>query len=430
MSRIASGITAGLITAACLLAIAWSFGWVHLGAAMPAGDMDPSEMSAEPPPAPSAEEDPHAGHDPTEPMPDEPMTETPASEAVTEPPPENGMPPGSVMIDARRQQLIGVRTAPVVREPLVRTIRTVGEVGYDERLVAHIHTKISGWIESLHVDFTGKAVERGQPLLEIYSPELVSTQEEYLLALRARRELGDSAFEDAATTSRSLLEATRRRLELWDVTGEQIARLEERGAPERTLTIHSPIRGFVTHKSAYEGQFVGPRDELFTIADLTRVWVNADVYEGDLPYVRVGQRARVTLSYLPSRTFHGLVDYVYPYMAGETRTARVRIVLENPDAVLKPDMFANVELSADLGEALLVPEDAVIDTGVRQLVLVALGDGHFLPTEVQIGARADDRMQVLAGLTEGDVVVSGAAFLIDSESKLRSTLQAMSGHVH
>lgn len=423
MSRV-SGIIAGLVIAVCALVIGWSFGWVRFGATpgpaptMEAGAMD--HAAGQPPPSP-APADEHAEHAPT------------AAAPATEPSPagqEAGMPQGAVMIPPQRQQLIGVRTAPVVREVGRRTIRTVGEVEYDERLVAHIHTKVSGWIEKLEIDFTGKLVEAGQPLLEIYSPELVSTQEEYLLALRARRTLGDSSFADVASTSRSLLEATRRRLELWDITPEQITRLEERGEPERTVRLHSPISGFVTHKMAYEGQFVGPQNELFTIADLSRVWVMADVYESEISYVRVGQPATVTLSYLPQQRFRGTVDYVYPYLAGETRTAKVRVVLFNPDATFKPDMFANVELDFDLGPSLLVPEDAVIDSGTRQVVILVLPDNHFLPREVEVGARFDDRLQILSGLEVGDVVVSGATFLIDSESKLSSALRSMTGHQH
>lgn len=349
-----------------------------------------------------------------------------------------GPPPDAVMITPRRQQLIGVRTAVVTSENITRTIRTVGTVQYNETKVAHIHSRVTGWIEELYVDFTGKLVEQGQPLLGIYSPELVATQEEYLLALRAQKSLGSSPYAEVAQTTQGLLAATRRRLLLWNVTEEQIAELEERRAPQTMLTLFSPINGYVIHKNAYEGAYVRPDSELFTIADLSDVWVTADIYEQDLPYVSEGQAAIVKLSYLPGQTFRGRVDYVYPYLAGATRTATVRIVLDNPNGTLKPDMFADVELTARLGTSLVIPEDAVIDTGVRQVVFLVYDEGHFLPREVTIGSRFDGKLQVLAGLEAGDVVASGAAFLIDSESKLRSAVRGMgsmpgmdmSGHQH
>ena len=337
------------------------------------------------------------------------------------------MPADAVMITPERQQLIGIRTARVERRSLDRTIRTVGVVGYNERRVAHIHTKVTGWIESLQVDSTGELVAQGQQLLEIYSPQLLSTQEEYLLALRGRASLGDSAFPEVARSAHSLLEATRRRLQLWDVSDEQIMALEESGVPAKTLPIHSPIRGFVIHKGAYEGQHVGPDTELYTIADLEDVWITADIYEYELPFVAVGQVARVTLPYFPGESFAGRVDYIYPYMSGETRTAKARLVFANPGWKLKPDMYANVEMTARLGEGLVIPEDAVIDTGTRKVAFRKLPGGHFQPVAIETGFKVGDQIQVLAGLTEGEEIVTGAAFLVDSESKLRSALRGMGG---
>lgn len=438
MTKTISGVLVGLVLAGCALFISWSFGWVHVsGVPAPGGGQAmENEMGTTPgamaEPENAAPVDEHAGHDMgavgTEPMTDEGEMET--MDTVPPAAADPAMPEGAVMISPERQQLIGVRTAVAVREPASRTIRTVGRVEYDERLVAHIHTKVEGWIETLAVDFTGEFVAAGQPLLEIYSPSLVATQEEYLLALRARAMMQDSSIAEVAAGSRSLLDATRNRLLLWDITAEQIEQLEERGTPTRTLSLHSPIEGYVIHKGAYEGQFVGPKDELFAIADLTQVWVTADIYESELPLIQPGQSARVTLSYQPGQVFRGRVDYIYPYLAGETRTAKVRIELPNPDAAFKPDMYANVEIDARRGTALTVPEDAVIDSGARQVVLLALEEGHFLPREVQVGARLGDRLEILSGLEEGDVVVSGAAFLIDSESKLRSALRGMTGHQH
>ena len=405
MSRTINGAAIGLMVALLIAGALWWRGMLHIG---PAGSQGTAAMESEVA-GPMSMAVPDAGPD----------RET----AVDTPMP---MPGGAVTISSERQQLIGVRTALVTRESVQRTVRTVGKVEYDETRVAHMHTKVSGWIETLHVDFTGKLVETGQPMLEIYSPQLVATQEEYLLALRAQDTLGASSYPEVANTTRSLLAATRRRLLLWDVTEEQIKELEERREPRTTLTLYSPIEGFVINKNAYEGQHVGPDSELFTIADLSEIWVTANVYESDLPYVREEQRATVTLSYLPGQTFRGVVDYVYPYLAGETRTATVRVVLPNPDVTFKPDMFANVELTARLGRSLIVPEDAVIDTGERQVVFLALDGGRFLPREVEVGLRFEGRLQILAGLEEGDRVVSGAAFLIDSESKLRSAMDGMS----
>jgi multidrug efflux pump subunit AcrA (membrane-fusion protein) len=437
MNRVSIGASSALAGAILAVVGLWFGGWLHFGMA----EMDAMETSSMTMDAESMEMD-HSSHDATDQsggmtpatavdetdhsaraMPGGGETETMGEEVTS------AMPEGAVMISPDRQQLIGVRRAVVTTEDVTRQIRTVGRVDYDETRVAHIHTRVSGWIEQLHVDFTGRQVEQNEPLLEIYSPELVSTQEEYLLALRARDTLGGSTFDEVASTSRSLLEATRRRLLLWDVTPEQIEELEERREPQTALTLYSPIRGYVIHKNAYEGLHVTPNTELFSIADLTQVWVLADVYESDLPLVRPGQRATISLSYMPGQSFVGVVDYVYPYLEGETRTATVRLVLDNQDLALKPDMFANVELTSRLGRWLVVPEDAVIDTGERQVVFLALDGGHFLAREVRTGVRFDNKLQILDGLAEGDVVVSGAAFLIDSESKLRSAV-GMAGHQH
>jgi len=415
MNRTYTGVVSGLATMLAVGAVLWAAGLVHLGRMpvdqggetvmdMPVAD-EPAGMDT------SGAEEP-AGVD---------MSGAGDSGAGMD------MPAGAVMITPERQRLIGVRTALVTTEDITRNIRTVGSVEYNETNVAHIHTRVTGWIEELYVDFTGKSVERGQPLLGIYSPELLATQEEYLLALRAQDSLGTSRYAEVSQTTRSLLAATRRRLLLWDVTEEQIAELEERREPQTILTLYSPITGFVINKKAYEGAHVGPDTELFTIADLSDVWVTADIYESDLQYVSEGQPATVTLNFLPGQIFRGRVDYVYPYLAGETRTATVRVALANPEMTLKPGMFANVELTTRIGRSLVVPEDAVIDTGERKVVFLVLEGGHFLPREVQTGLRFDGRLQILAGLEANDEVVSGAAFLIDSESKLRSSMDSMAG---
>lgn len=408
MKRTLMGVFLGVLVAAGGFSAALYGGWISTSPGI--ADLSAIEvsdpMAADPAPA----GEPSMGME----------TATPATADI---------PADAVMISPERQQLIGLRTARVERRSLDRTVRTVGLVEYDERRVAHIHTKVTGWIESLQVDFTGELVEERQQLLEIYSPELLSTQEEYLLALRAQASLGESSFPEVARSAVSLLEATRRRLQLWDVTDEQIMALEEMGEPFETLPVYSPIRGFVIHKAAYEGQHVGPHDELYTIADLTEVWIMADIYEYELPLVEVGQAARVTLPYFLGESFEGRVDYIYPYLAGETRTAKARLVFPNPDWKLKPGMYANVVLTAELGDGLVIPEDAVIDTGVRKVAFRALPGGHFQPVEIETGFKVGTWLQVLSGLEEGEEIVTGAAFLVDSESKLGSALRAM-GHQH
>ncbi len=422
MNRIYAGAAVGLTVALVIGAAFWWFGLLHVGTA-PAtrgNELAPDEHASTADEAVAGVAE-HAGMEMSgaaEPAGMDMPVEDPGSAAE--------MPTGAVMVTPERQRLIGVRTARVAVEDITRNIRTVGTVEYNETRVAHIHPRVAGWIEELYVDFTGKLVESGQPLLGIYSPELVATQEEYLLALRAQDSLGASRYAEVSATTRSLLAATRRRLLLWDVTEEQILELETRREPQTILTLYSPITGFVINKAAYEGAHVGPDSELFTIADLSDVWVTADIYESDLQYVRERQAAAVTLNYLPGQTFRGQVDYIYPYLAGETRTATVRIALANPATTLKPGMFANVELTTRVGRSLVVPEDAVIDTGERTVVFLVLEGGHFLPREVQTGLRFDGRLQILAGLEEHDEVVSGAAFLIDSESKLRSAMEGMS----
>ena len=427
MKRTLMGALLGVLITGGGFAVALSAGWITTS--RPMGEMAATEMGEEEqtPPGPdvsarktSAQKQASAGQDMAA------MDTTGPQEGTNSGEPVAGeMPPDAVMISPERQRLIGLRTARVERQSLDRTIRTVGIVEYDERRVAHIHTKVSGWIESLQVDFTGELVEEGQQLLEIYSPELLSTQEEYLLALRARESLGNSSFAVVRASSESLLEATRRRLQLWDIPDQQIMALEEMGEPFKTLPIYSPIRGFVIHKAAYEGQHVGPSTELYTIADLREVWITADIYEYELPLVEVGQRARVTLPYFPGESFEGRVDYIYPYMDAKTRTAKARLVFPNPDWKLKPGMYANVVLTAVLGNGLVIPEDAVIDTGLRKVAFRALPGGHFQPVEIETGFKVGDMIQVLAGLEEGEEIVTGATFLVDSETKLGTALRSM-----
>lgn len=332
-----------------------------------------------------------------------------------------------IRIDPAVVQSIGVRTAPVERRDLARQVRTVGRVTYDERRVSHIHTKFQGWIERLYVKYEGERVEHGQPLLEIYSPELVSTQEELLQAVRYRESTVGSPFADVAEGGEALLRAARRRLELFDIRDRDIDRLLETGQVRKTLTLYAPTEGVVTHLMAREGMEVNANDNLYTIADLSRVWVQADVYEYELPWVELGQLATVELSYLPDAEFEGEVTYVYPYLDPKTRTARVRIELPNPEGVLKPDMYANVTIDTRvLEDAVVVPDEAVIRSGRRNLVVVARGEGRFEPREVDLGVSSGDGwVQIQDGVAPGERIVTSGQFLIDSESRLRAAVQQM-----
>jgi Cu(I)/Ag(I) efflux system membrane fusion protein len=333
-----------------------------------------------------------------------------------------------IMVDPAKQQLIGMRLAEATYQPLDKTIRTVGRVEYDERKLKQINVKTEGWIEHLYVDFTGKPVKRGEPLFTIYSPELVSTQEEYLLALEAKKRVASSPYQHVVASGDSLLEAARRRLLLWDITPEQIAELERAGRPTKALTLVSPIDGFVIEKMAVQGMRVEPSMILYKIADLSTVWVYADIYEYELPLVRVGQEATVRLSYYPGQAFHGRVVYVYPYLNSKTRTAKVRFELPNSaDWKLKPGMFADIELRVQLGRRLAVPREAVLDSGTRQIVFVEQGAGHFEPKEVTLGMRVDGQQEILSGLKPGARVVASANFFLDSESKLRESMGLMAG---
>jgi Cu(I)/Ag(I) efflux system membrane fusion protein len=316
---------------------------------------------------------------------------------------------------------------PAVLKPLVKEIRTVGKVAYDETRLTHIHTKVTGYIERVFVDYVGKFVKKGDPLFTLYSPELVATQEEYLLALRARRELSQSSFEGVSASADALLGAARRRLELWDITEEQVATLEREGKARRTLTIHSPVSGIVLERAAYHhGRYVDPAMDLYMIVDLSAVWVIGEVYEYELPFVKAGQEAEVEFPYASQRgSLRGKVTYIYPYLDPKTRTGQIRVEFPNPNLVLKPDMFVNVKLQVDLGEQLVVPEDAVMNTGTEQYVFVDKGEGYFEPRAVQVGAEAGGFYAIDRGLRPGERVVTAANFILDSESRLKGAFAGM-----
>jgi Cu(I)/Ag(I) efflux system membrane fusion protein/cobalt-zinc-cadmium efflux system membrane fusion protein len=332
----------------------------------------------------------------------------------------------TIIIDPVTQQNMGIRTAVLKTGPLVKTIRTVGRVVYDEQLLAEVNTKFEGWIDTLHVNQTGQAVEKGQPLFEIYSPQLYSAQEEYLAAMRGLETLAQASPE-AQKQSRELLEAAKVKLRYLDVAPERIRELERTRRIEKNLTIDSPNAGIVTEKMAVEGMYIRPGMAIYRIADLSKVWMYLDIYEYQLPWVRLGQTATMTLPYIPDKTFAGKVIYIYPYLEEKTRVIRVRLEFDNPNLELKPDMYATVVLQSNLDrEALLIPRDAYIDSGVRKVAFIYRGEGKFLPREIQTGVEAENRMvEVVSGLNAGDVVVTSGQFLLSAESQLKAAMARM-----
>jgi membrane fusion protein, copper/silver efflux system len=334
---------------------------------------------------------------------------------------------GGVNVSPERQQLMGIRTATAEIRPLVQKIRTVGIVTYDETRVAQVFSKVEGWIEKLLVNYTGSLVRKGQPLFTLYSPDLVATQEEYLLALKAKQTLGSSSIKEISAGSDALLESAHRRLSLWDISDEQINDLEKTGKPKRNITFYSPISGFVLKKEALQGMRVMPDKELYTIADLSTVWINADIYEYELAHIRIGQKATINLAYYPARDFVGKVSWISPVLDEKTRTAKVRLEFPNREFILKPEMFANAEIEINAGRKLAVPDEAVLDSGLRKVVFLDKGDGRFEPAEVKIGNKFDGYYEVLAGLAPGERILASASFLLDSESRLKEAMGAMAG---
>ena len=341
---------------------------------------------------------------------------------------EDDAPAGEgLKISLDRVQKLGVRTQLAESRTIGRLVRASGRVEVDERLLATIAPKFEGYVERLHVNTTGEFVKAGQPLFEVYSPELVSAQREYAIATR-----GVKALQDASAQSRSgmaqLAESSLTRLRNWDVSAEQIAALERTGEATRTVTFRSPATGIVMEKKAVSGMRFMPGEMLYQVADLSRVWVLADVNEQDIGLVSNGRLARVGINAYPERSFEGRVTYVYPTLKTETRTVSVRLELANPGGILKPGMYAQVELdAANNGKVIAVPSSAVIDSGVRRVVLVQVGEGRFDPREVETGARSDEWIEVRSGVKEGEAVVVAANFLIDAESNLRAALGGMAG---
>lgn len=345
---------------------------------------------------------------------------------------ESGRPAAAFRISPEKQQLIGVQYGTVEYQDTSKSLRAVGKVAYDETKIVRINPKIEGWVEQVFVDFTGKQVRKGQPMLTVYSPDLVQTQAEYLLALKGREELSTSEFADAAKFSASLVESARRRLELWDISAAQIAEIEKRGTPAKAMTLYAPADGFVLTRNAFPRQRVTPDTELYSLADLSKVWVMADIYEFEAADIREGLAADVTLSTYPGRTFRGRVTYINPQLDSSTRTLKVRVELPNPGFQLKPDMFADVTFRITGSRSLVVPAEAVMDSGSEQTVFVSLGDGYFEPRKVTLGGKVDNKYVVVSGLKAGEQVVTSGNFLIDSESRLNSATESMGagGHNH
>lgn len=331
--------------------------------------------------------------------------------------------PGQLSISPDKVQKLGVRTEAAALRELARTVRAVGQFQVDERRLHTVTAKFEGYIEHLSVNATGQPVKRGQPLMQVYSPELVSAQEEYLIAWKGRESL-ENGTEESLTGVGQLAEGALERLRNWDISDAQLQRLQREGKANRTLTLYSPANGVVLEKIAVAGMRFMPGEPLFKIADLSAIWLIADVFEQDLAQVRIGQSVKIVVDAYPEKEFNGKIAYIYPTVAPETRTAQIRVELANPGGLLKPDMYANVQLDAGGGKTsvLTVPDSAVIDSGVRQVVLVQRAEGLFEPREVRLGQRGDGYAEVLQGVAEGEQVVVRANFLIDAESNLRAAL--------
>jgi RND family efflux transporter MFP subunit len=346
-----------------------------------------------------------------------------------------------IKIDVNKQQLIGIATTKVKKQKVSKEIKALGTVTPDERLINHVHTRISGYIEKVYADYEGKFVNYGDPLFTIYSPELVSTQEEYLLALKAEKQLSGTNYDLINQSQRNLKEASLRRLKLWNISEREIKNLEESKAVKKDLTIYSNYSGFITERVAFEGLTVDPMTSLYEITNLSRVWVIAEIYEEDLADLAIGQKVFVRFPYESSNSFEGSLTYIYPKLDSGNRTVKARVEVNNPGFKLKPNMYVDAYISQSLGEQLIVPKSAIIDTGEKKIAFVKTGEGSFLPTEVEIGSELDikesdlgieRRYQVItSGLTEDDFVVTEGNFLLDSESNLQSTMnQMVGGHKH
>jgi len=351
-------------------------------------------------------------------------------QSSTTPPQIAPEPMPTVVLSPDKVQLIGVRTAVAAYQVVDRQIRTVGKVEPDETRLAFVNAKVTGWVKKLYIDYTGQNIVKGQPLLSIYSPDLVTAQEEYLLALRAKAAVpAKEGLEDVTASQQSLIESAKRRLVLWDITEEQIMELEKSGKPQTDITLHAPLDGIVLEKMVLEGAYVQPGMNLYRIADLSHVWIIADIYEYEAPLVKVGQEARVSFAYEPGESFTATVNYVYPVLDPTTRTIKVRLAAKNLHLKLKPEMFANVEITSISGKRLTIPTEAVLDSGLRKIVYVEKKPGVYEMRDVKLGVSGERYVEVLSGIRKGEKVVTSGNFLIDSESQLRSG-PGGGGHSH
>ncbi len=337
------------------------------------------------------------------------------------------MPPGTVQITPEKQQLIGVKYGQVEMSGGSRTIRAVGKVSVDETRVEHVHTKVEGWIDKVFVDFTGQLVKKGDPLFTIYSPDLLASQRELLLAAKAKNLMQNSALPAAFDQSETLLQAARRRLELWDLSEAQINQVLKTGEPIKNITVFSPATGYITERKAFPQLKIMPDTDLYTIVDLSKVWIMADVFEYEAPNIRVGGTATVSLQAIPGKTFNARIDFLQPQVDPMTRTLKVRLNMDNPGLMLKPDMYADIEFRENLPPKLTVPAEAVLDAGERKTVFIDRGNGFFEPRLVKTGAHDGNRIEILSGLTGGERIVVSGNFLVDSESQMKAAASGMGG---
>jgi RND family efflux transporter MFP subunit len=336
---------------------------------------------------------------------------------------KDALPPGTVEITPEKQQLIGVAYGTAEYETMTDSIRAAARVTLDETRIAKVQPKLEGWIDRVFVDFTGKAVRQGEPMLTVYSPDALATQQEYLLAIKAQHTMHDNPVHEMMESTDNLVAAAKKRLELWDISDRQIEEIGRTGETVKNLTMDAPISGFVMERNAFPKQHVTPETVLYTMADLSTVWVIADVFEYEASNVRLGQAGALTLAYLPGRVFHGRVSNILPQVDPATRTLKVRLQFDNPGFALKPDMYGQVELQTGGMRKLVVPETAVLNSGDRQVVFLDRGEGHFEPRAVKIGAQTGGRIEILSGLQEGDRIVTSGNFLIDSESQMKAAVK-------
>ena len=334
---------------------------------------------------------------------------------------------GLIHMPASQQHALGVRLTTVEEQNVSRTLRTSGVVTADETRIAHVHVKTAGWVEEVYANFVGQLVQRGQALFTVYSPDLVATQQEYLIAKRGQQQLGHSQYDEVAKSSQSLMDSARERMKLWDLTDKQIANLDRTGEVSKTITVYSPVSGFITDRKAFPHISTSGDTDLYTIADLSHVWVTADIFEADLPYVKVGQKAVIHFPYAPGKTIVGRVGYSYPVLDPTTHTAKIRIDVANPGMVLKPNMLADVELTIDYGRHLVVPAEAVLNSGTMQTVFFSRDDTTFEPRMVTMGATVDGKTIITSGVKKGETIVESGNFLLDSDTRLNAPMEMGGG---